>query len=59
MISTENNIRRARRISLDRLYIAHTRRIIMTVVTIRIAFPESEITTHNLLHQERELVPIH
>ena len=41
MISRENNIRRLPRMSLDRLYIAHTRRIIVTVVNIRVTFSES------------------
>ena len=40
MISRENNVRRLPRISLDRLYITHTRRIIMTAVTIRVTFSQ-------------------
>ena len=46
-ISTENIIRRVLRISLDRLYIAHTRRIMATVVTIKHYFHESKL--HNNL----------
>ena len=38
MISAENSIRRMPRIILDLLYIAHTRRIITTAVTIRVCF---------------------
>ena len=41
-ISTENNIRRMPRITLDRLYITHTRRIITTAFTVIICFSESE-----------------
>ena len=59
MISRENNVRRLRMMSLDRLYIAHTRRIIMTAVTIWVTFSQSETITHNRPHQEREGMPIH
>jgi len=37
-ISSENIVRRVARISLDRLYIAHTRRIIVTAVIARVCF---------------------
>ena len=45
VISTTNNVRRAPRINLDRLYITHTRSIITTAATIRVCFYESEL--HN------------
>ena len=45
--------------SVDRLYIAHTRRIITTAVIIRISFLKvNYTTTHNRQHQEREHMPI-
>ena len=54
MISKENEVRRTPRMSVDRLYIAHTRRIITTATTIRISCLKVHYpTTYNQLHQER------
>ena len=56
MIIRENGVRRARRISFDRSYIAHTRRIIATAISDHL-FLKLEVSytiTHDRLHQERE-----
>ena len=58
MIARQKNTRRVPRISFDRLYIAHTRRIITTAIVIRVTFSESDTTTHNRPHQQREQMPI-
>ena len=44
MISRQNRARRVLRINLDRLYIAHTRRIIETAATIRVGCSKNEGT---------------
>lgn len=50
IISRENSVMRVRSIILDRLYIAHTRRIIVTAAAINLLFQEvNYATTHNQL----------
>lgn len=44
MISRENSIRRVPRTSLERLYIAHTRRIATTVITISVCLSNKQTT---------------
>ena len=54
MISKKNEVRRTPRMSIDRLYIAHTRKIITTATSIRISCLKVHYpTTYNQLHQER------